>query len=314
MRDGRLHPISYSAFHFLVGGCLAVALAASGAAFAPAVRASAGQAPQPVAVKESRVGIPHGDHEIPAVFTEPADPQGAVPAVLLIHGFASHKDEVGNFYKRLASQLAAHGVASLRFDFPGSGDSTLPFEVNTVALQVAEARRALEYLASRPSVDPNRMGIVGFSLGGIVAAAVAAGDTAVRALALWSTPGDTPAAFADLYARYYQASIRSDAVEADLGFRKVHLSRAFFDSLFASFPLHDIAGYQGPLLVIAGEKDGAQPRYAREFAQRAGSLDVTLRIIPGADHIFNVLTPDQGPSDEVIELTTRWMLDRLTAR
>jgi hypothetical protein len=215
-------------------------------------------------------------------------------------------------YKRLAARLAARGVASLRFDFPGSGESTQPFTVNTVAYQVAETRRALDYLVAAPRIDEDRVGLVGFSLGGIVGSAVAGSDARVRALALWSTPGDTAASFQDLYSRHYAEAVEKGSVTVDLGFRTVELSRAFFESLFSSFPLSDIRSYSGPLLVIAGEEDPPQPRYARQFVLNAGSLDATLRIVPGASHIFNVLDEDQTEANLVIRLTSRWLAQRLS--
>ncbi|MBI3962634.1 MAG: alpha/beta fold hydrolase [Deinococcus sp.] len=262
-------------------------------------------------VTETLLQISAGDHQIPAVWATPAGVEGQVPALLLIHGFASHKDEVGNFYKRLAASLAERGFASLRFDFPGSGDSTVSFTANTVAGQVADARQAFEFLLSQPTVDTSRAGVVGFSLGGIVGSALAGTDPRVKALVLWSTPGDTAAAFANLYDQYYQAAVEYGSVVADLGFRQVELSQAFFESLFASFPLSDIRNFTGPLLIIAGENDGPQPRYAREFARNAGSFDVTLRILPGADHIYQVLTPDQTNAEQVIAITTNWITEKL---
>lgn len=260
--------------------------------------------------QESSVTIPAGDHEIPAILTMP-DTTDKVPAVLLIHGFASTKDEVGNLYKRLAAALAEQGIASLRFDFAGSGEGSLPFTANTVATQVADARRAFDYLAAQPGIDTERLGLVGFSLGGIVGTALAGSDDRVQALVLWSTPGDTAASFADLYDAYYPAAVQEGSVEVDLGFRKVELSQAFFESLFVSFPLHDIRSYNNPLLVIAGAEDVPQPRYAREFVVNAGSNDITLRIIAGADHIYNVLTDDQSRAETLLQSTVGWLVRKL---
>lgn len=260
--------------------------------------------------KETHVAIPAGDHEIPAILSVPEGATSA-PAVLLIHGFASVKDEVGDFYKRLAAALDEEGIASLRFDFAGSGESTQPFTYNTVDTQIADARRAFDYLSKQDNVDPDHLGVVGFSLGGIVASALAGSDERVKALVLWSTPGDTAASFADLYDANYATALKEGKVEVDLGFRKVELSPAFFKSLFSSFPLYDIRSYSNPLLVIAGAKDTPQPRYAREFVLNAGSTDITLRIIAGANHIYNVLSDNQSQAETVIETTAQWMAQKL---
>lgn len=249
-------------------------------------------------------------HEIPAVLTVP-EGEGPYPAVLLIHGFASQKDEVGDFYVRLADRLAERGYASLRFDFPGSGDSKAPFTLNNIPFQQADARRALDYLAELDVVDADRIGVVGFSLGGIVGTHLAADDARVQALVLWSTPGDVGYRFSDRYEQYYAEAKARGYAEVDLGFTQVDLSAAFLESTWASYPLHDIMRYRNPLLVIAGETDAEIPGQAPLFILNSGSYDATMIIVPGADHIFNVLTPDQTDAEYVIDTTAKWISEKL---
>ena len=56
-----------------------------------------------------------------------------VPAVLLLHGFGSSKDEVGGMYARVATALAQKGIASLRIDFAGFGKSGGAHQHRTVS-------------------------------------------------------------------------------------------------------------------------------------------------------------------------------------
>ena len=46
--------------------------------------------------------------------------------MLLLHGDLSSRDENGDMFVRLADALSARGIASLRIDFAGSGDSEEP--------------------------------------------------------------------------------------------------------------------------------------------------------------------------------------------
>ena len=51
--------------------------------------------------------------------------------------------------------------------------------------------------------------------------------------------------------------------------------------------------------------------WSRRMAVDTGSLDFMLRILPGADHIYLVLTPDQTLAEQVIKLTGDWFDDKL---
>ena len=52
-------------------------------------------------------------------------PEGAGPhpAVMILHGFTGQRIEPHRLFVKLARQLVAAGIAALRFDFRGSGES-----------------------------------------------------------------------------------------------------------------------------------------------------------------------------------------------
>lgn len=121
------------------------------------------------AFKEEFVKIPAGDHYIPGILTLPTTGGNQkVTAVLMLHGWASNKNEVGDMYKRLASQLANQGIASLRIDFAGSGDSTQEYSENNLDLSIADSQKALTYLLTHSKIDCKKVGILGFSQGGTI--------------------------------------------------------------------------------------------------------------------------------------------------
>jgi len=119
------------------------------------------------------------------------------PVVLLLHGFKSSRDEVvipsvnEGVYHRAARVFAAKGIASLRIDFMGSGDSEGDYADTTLQVQLADVLAALDYLAARPDVDARKLSIVGWSLGGTVAA-IAAGRSPHRltSVTLWEASND----------------------------------------------------------------------------------------------------------------------------
>src|SRR5687767_10964644 len=105
-------------------------------------------------VRHTFVWIPAGDHQIPGILSLPKAGGAArsYPAVLMLHGFASHKDEVGDMYLREARALAQRGIASLRIDFAGTGDSQQPYTDNTWTGMVADAVTAYDWLVASPRI------------------------------------------------------------------------------------------------------------------------------------------------------------------
>lgn len=264
---------------------------------------------------EYRIDIPAGDHVIPAILAVPkaGGPNAEYPSVLMVHGFASYKDEVGEMYKREARYLAVAGYASLRIDFAGSGESTQPWVDNTFDGMVADTRTALDWLVNHSASDDDRIGILGFSLGSRIAATVAGTDDRIAAFANWSGAVENGrTGFEYFFDTYYEEAQANGSVVVDLGWTVIELSEAWFDSMDASRALDDVSGFYGPLLAIAGADDvTVNPIVSRELILHAGSFDATLRILPGADHIYHVLTPDQTLAEQVMLLTADWFADKL---
>lgn len=234
------------------------------------------------------------------------------PAVLLLHGFGSSKDEVGNMYARLADALAQQGVGSLRIDFRGFGKSDGDTGSTTMGGQVEDAETAYAYLAGLDWVDPQRIGVLGFSLGGGVAM-IEAGThpDQYASLATWSSVGDM---LTDMTASVGQEAVDTanakGVVGLDLGWRTIVLKKEFFDSLDDYDLAALIAQYPGPYLAIAGDQDFSAA-YAPGFVESASGSPKEAWIVPGGDHIYQTLTADLSMSDEVIARTADWFAQTL---
>ena len=106
------------------------------------------------------------------------DGAGPFPAVVLLSDFGPQDRDArqGDYrlFADLASFLARQGVAVLRLDDRGVGQSGGSLATTTTADLVRDAQAALTYLRLRPSLDPSRTGLIGHGEGGNVALLAAA--------------------------------------------------------------------------------------------------------------------------------------------
>jgi dienelactone hydrolase len=146
--------------------------------------------------QERVLDLVRGGERIPAIWLTPTASAPA-PAALLLHGFSSSKERMANAVGRA---LLAHGVGSLALDLPFHGErdgDPGSLAKNPLALAgvwraaIVESRDAVSWMAAQPEVDPARIGVVGYSLGGFLALMTAAEDERLRAVAL-AAAGDLP--------------------------------------------------------------------------------------------------------------------------
>jgi alpha-beta hydrolase superfamily lysophospholipase len=110
--------------------------------------------------------------QTPALMLKPAQPNGG--CVCWVHGSGDGKAQ---FKWTLLRALTRRGFAVFTFDLPGHDEHPTPFSLPEALTAVPAA---LSYLAQRPDLDRERIGLMGVSLGGALA---------IRALAEASASG-----------------------------------------------------------------------------------------------------------------------------
>ncbi|QEE49492.1 alpha/beta fold hydrolase [Flavobacterium alkalisoli] len=119
--------------------------------------------------------------------------EGNYPAVVLISG-SGPQDRNSELLDHkpflvLADYLTKNGIAVLRFDDRGVGESQGVFATSTSADFSTDAEAAFNYLKSRPEINKNKIGLIGHSEGGMIAPMVAARNNSVAFLVLMAGPG-----------------------------------------------------------------------------------------------------------------------------
>ena len=105
-----------------------------------------------------------------------------LPAVLLCHPHPVYGGNMdNNVIVGIGRKLVKKGFAVLRFNFRGTGRSKGFFDEGIG--EADDARAALAYLRGREEVDPCRIGLLGYSFGGMIAFSVGVREDAIKALA-----------------------------------------------------------------------------------------------------------------------------------
>jgi pimeloyl-ACP methyl ester carboxylesterase len=159
-------------------------------AFAPLV-----ETVQDVPYRVEAVTFGNGEVTLAGTLTLPPTP-GPHPAVVLVSGSGPQdRDETlgGGIaikpFRLLADALTREGVAVLRYDDRGVGASTGTFSTAVVSDFASDAEAAIDYLLTREEIDPQQIGLLGHSEGGLVAAMLGARNDDLDFIIILAGPG-----------------------------------------------------------------------------------------------------------------------------
>jgi esterase/lipase len=130
-----------------------------------------------------RVEIPYGDTSFPGIlYRSPLAPAKA-PVIVHVNGLDSTKEMI--YGAPLRDDLARRGISTLMVDHPGTGEALRLRGLTAVVEAETWGGACVDYLESRDDVDPDRIGIVGWSLGGYYAPRAAAFEKRFKVCACW---------------------------------------------------------------------------------------------------------------------------------
>ncbi|WP_303829929.1 alpha/beta hydrolase family protein [Asticcacaulis taihuensis] len=184
--------------------------------------------------------------------------KGPLPAVVLIAG-SGPQTRVENVFGHkvflvLADALNRAGIAVLRYDKRGIGQSTGDYATATTTDFTTDAIAAVNWLKTRPEVDKAHVGLIGHSEGGLIAPAVAVNDPSVGFIVLMAGPG-LPG---DQILLLQQAAIARAAGQPEAAIATAEkINKAAFDMIKSAKSLDD-AKTKAADLVASGQMTQAQ--------------------------------------------------------
>lgn len=130
-----------------------------------------------------RVEIPFGDTSFPGIFYRSPLGGERTPVIVHVNGLDSTKEMI--YGAPLRNDLARRGISTLMVDHPGTGEALRLRGLTAVVNAETWGAACVDYLEGRADVDPDRIGIVGWSLGGYYAPRVAAFEKRYKLCACW---------------------------------------------------------------------------------------------------------------------------------
>jgi uncharacterized protein len=295
----------------------------------------------PYTAEDVVVNTPAG-HTLAGTLTVPKGANRAKPvgAIVTVTGSGPQdRDEAIGLqgfrpFRQIADILARRGIAVLRMDDRGTGESGGTFKGSTSADFAEDVRAALAYLRTRPEIRSDRLGVLGHSEGAIIAPMVAEKEPDLRAIVLLAgiaQPGRTALHF-QIKNSYERDTTLTPEKRAEL----ISAIPSRIDAMAAADPwmkfflTHDPAStmrrVKTPVLILTGSRDQqavpAEVELMEAAFKKAGNKDVTARVLPDLNHLF-VHDTDGFPRNysklpapvmvqaDVLELIADWLTKRL---
>jgi dipeptidyl aminopeptidase/acylaminoacyl peptidase len=273
-------------------------------------------------------------------FWKPTGAPTSTAAVIIVSGSGAQDRDATRaelpYYRpslEIANVLVAVGIAVLRLDDRGAGESGGSANGTTTTMAARDVATAIRWLRSHPAVDSNRVGIIGHSEGGLIALIAAASDTSVQRVVLLATASRNGKEIARWQRRWMAVTDTSTFPprarerlldEAERTADREAEENAWLREWFTLEPLEFAAHIHGRVLVIHGERDRQVPvEQSHELvsALRRAGVSVDAYRFPNVDHLM-LSDPDGDPrhyvrlgdvhvSKAILETISEWSAEHL---
>lgn len=216
------------------------------------------------------------------------DADGPVPAFMMLHG--SERGTRDNFSNKvMAHYMISRGFAILNYDKRGVGDSEGIYQESATASNLQrhaeDAIAGVEFLAARPELDAERIGLIGFSQAGWIIPLAASQSKTITHMVILSGPvaSTSHESMFSNYTNDGDSSKEFDDARITEQLRKLHPGG------FDPIPLIAELDQQG--LWLWGGVDKSVPvTFSAENLQAlidSGKSNFSYQILPGGDHVLN---------------------------
>jgi dipeptidyl aminopeptidase/acylaminoacyl peptidase len=246
--------------------------------------------------RHEAVSFPYDGHRLEGYFFEAGDKRG--PCVIFLSGADALPEQ--NFF-RGAQWLTSRGLSCFVFNGPGQGGTIRLLEVPTLPEYERPVSAAIDYLVSRPHVDPERIGLLGVSMAGYYGMRAAAFEPRIKAVVAWGA----------MYSVYDDLWVHYPPLRRQLVWITGSKDEAEAQMKLPAFTLEGILHrVRIPALITHGINDEMVP---------VASAERTYRELASADKTLRIYTPEDGGDthinidnwSQVVPVMADWLWSKL---